>query len=248
MTETYYDQLAPYYRYIYQDWEASIKRQAGVIDEIIRATFGMAATVLDTACGIGTQAIGLAALGYDITASDISHEAVAAAQAEAARRNLDIRFATADMRRLDKTFRGEFEVVIALDNAIPHLLNDEDILSAFHQFYHFTKKGGGCLVSVRDYANMPRSGKQLHPRQIHQREEGQIILFDTWEFDGDHYEITTYMASDRNDGKVETQKFSGGRYYCIQIPAIEALLSKAGFRGVRTERDSFFQPLIIGEK
>lgn len=54
MTEAYYDQLAPYYKHIYRDWEASIKLQAKILDEIIKEHFGEGVReILDVACGIG---------------------------------------------------------------------------------------------------------------------------------------------------------------------------------------------------
>ena len=71
--DAYYDRLAPYYPYLYQDWEAGVARQAAQLDTVIRECFGpRARTVLDAACGIGTQCLGLAGLGYAVSASDIS--------------------------------------------------------------------------------------------------------------------------------------------------------------------------------
>jgi len=84
MVEAYYDKLAPYYKYIYADWEKSVEVQAAALDEVIREFFGTQAyTVLDAACGIGTQSIGLAKLGYKVTGSDISPGAIPIANQEA---------------------------------------------------------------------------------------------------------------------------------------------------------------------
>jgi glycine/sarcosine N-methyltransferase len=66
MSEVFYDRLAPYYKYFYLDWDASVQRQAQALDSVIQETIGTTAkTVLDVACGIGTQSIGLAKLGYN---------------------------------------------------------------------------------------------------------------------------------------------------------------------------------------
>src|SRR4051794_39047527 len=97
---TFYDQLAPFYHLIFPDWEASIQRQAADLEGIIREHWGEGRlTILDVACGIGTQALGLAALGHRVTASDVSAEAVQRARQEARRRALDIPFTVADMRQ-----------------------------------------------------------------------------------------------------------------------------------------------------
>lgn len=46
--------------------------------------FDRASLVLDCACGIGTQAVGFARLGYDVTASDISDAEIKEAKRRAA--------------------------------------------------------------------------------------------------------------------------------------------------------------------
>ena len=89
MIESYYNQLAPFYRYLYPDWEKSVLRQAFVLDNVIREFFGtQVRRVLDAACGIGTQSIGLAELGYQVVASDISETELALAKQEASKRSL----------------------------------------------------------------------------------------------------------------------------------------------------------------
>ena len=99
--QTFYDDLTPYYHWIYQDWDASVERQADVLDAVIREYFGgQVHSILDAACGIGTQAIGLAARGYAVSASDISAGELERARVQAAQRKLAIDFRVADMRRL----------------------------------------------------------------------------------------------------------------------------------------------------
>jgi len=243
----YYDQLAPYYRLVYRDWEASVKRQALALDGTICEFVGPDADlVLDAACGIGTQSLGLAELGYRVTASDISPEAVELARAEAARRGLEIEFGVADMRSLPEAHRERFDVVLACDNAVPHLLTDDDILLAFRQFYACTAPGGGCLVSARDYSQVEREGRVIQPRTVHETPGGRVAIFDVWEFEGDRYEMTTYVVEDRGGAEARTQVIRGGRYYCVSLETLAALLQRAGFRLAGTFRDRFFQPLIVG--
>jgi 2-polyprenyl-3-methyl-5-hydroxy-6-metoxy-1,4-benzoquinol methylase len=122
MVESFYDQLSPYYRYIYHDWDASVERQASMLDGIIREYFsGNVKSILDAACGIGTQSIGLAQKGYVLTSSDISSREVDLARLDASKRNLNIDFIIADMRNLKQAYQTKFDLVIACDNAVPHL-------------------------------------------------------------------------------------------------------------------------------
>ena len=249
MIGSFYDQLSPYYRYIFQDWNASVERQAMILDQVIRENFGNnVRSVLDAACGIGTQAIGLAQKGYQLTASDISDGEIEKARSEASQRGLDIRFGVADMRSLQDTFPTKFDLVIACDNAVPHLLSDDEIRQAFREFYRSTTEAGGCIISVRDYAAMERGGRKLYPRQVHDIPQGKIVVFDCWDFDGDFYDITMYIVEDTGQATATTHVIRGGRYYCVSISKLEMLMKDAGFRTVITLKGRFYQPLLIGLK
>lgn len=249
MIESYYDQLALYYRYLFPDWEMSVLKQAQVLDSLIQDCFGVGAKrILDAACGIGTQCLGLAQLGYQVAASDISTGELELARQEAQLRSLEIQFTPADMRQLRQAHRGVFDVVLACDNAIPHLLNEADILLAFQQFYACTTPEGGCLISVRDYAEMELGGRRIYPRTVHQTPEGKVILFDLWEFDGPYYDFTTYIVEDLDKSDLQTHAIRGGRYYCVAIATLERLLMQAGFSRVIIDRERYYQPLLLGIK
>src|SRR5262249_23244692 len=165
--DEFYDQLAPFYHLIYPDWEASITRQAAALDSIIREFWGAETTsILDVACGIGTQTLGLAQLGYQVTAADLSRAAVVRAKREAAVRHLDLHCFVADMRHSAVCSSQQYDVVMACDNAVPHLLTDEDILIAFRALYTCVRPGGGCLITVRDYDREDRTGIQVKPYSL----------------------------------------------------------------------------------
>lgn len=251
MVADYYNGLAPYYKLIYPDWDASLQRQAADLDGVIREFVGeQAKTVLDAACGIGTQSIGLAKLGYSITASDLSPVAVEQAQREALRHKVQIDFTVADMRQVWQVYQRQFDFLIACDNSVPHLLTDEDILQAFEQFHHCLRVGGACLISVRDYARMdrPGNGRQIYPRLVHPTESGQIVLMDVWQFEGAYYDLTTYIIQDEGQAEARTQVLRGGRYYCVEITQLENLFRAAGFREVIVLPERYFQPLIVALK
>lgn len=249
MLESFYDQLAPYYKYIFQDWNASVERQAVILDEVIQEYFdGRIHSILDAACGIGTQTLGLAQKGYRLTASDISSSEIEKARLEASKRKLDIEFRVADMRDLQQAFQTKFDLVIACDNAIPHLLNDDEICKAFRQFYQITSESGGCIISVRDYDAMERDGRKLYPRQVHDIPQGKLIIFDSWDFDGDFYDITMYIVEDTGQTTAKTIVIRGGRYYCVSISKLEWLMKVSGFRRIIILKDRLHQPLLVGLK
>jgi SAM-dependent methyltransferase len=130
-------------------------------------------------------------LGYAVTASDISPGEVEHARRLARQRQLTIDFRVADMRNVRAVVPETYDVVIACDNAVPHLLTDDDIRRAFQQFHACTTPQGGCIISVRDYAGLERGGRQIHPRPVHDIPDGRLVMFDVWDFDGEYYDLTS---------------------------------------------------------
>jgi SAM-dependent methyltransferase len=244
--ENFYDGLASIYDLIYEDWPRSIERQAEALEAVIRSRAGGAKSVADVACGIGTQAIGLASRGFEVTASDLSAGALERAAREAKARDLEIRFRLDDMEVLSSYESGSADVVLACDNAIPHLDTDDRIARAFRRFYEVLRPGGTCILSVRDYAAMERDGVRLIPYGVRRRGSDRVAVFQIQEWEGEHYDLHLYFTFD--DGqRVETRVFHS-RYYAVTIDRLAALLAGAGF--VRMERldDVFFQPLIVAQK
>ena len=122
-----------------------------MLDSVIREMWENVSEVLDVSCGIGTQALGIAGLGYNVTAPDLSSEEIDRAKNQAGKRNLSVAFSVTNMRRAYDHHKREFDLVISCDNSVLHLLSNEDILAAMQQFYNCTRPGGGCIVTVRDY-------------------------------------------------------------------------------------------------
>jgi methylase of polypeptide subunit release factors len=71
-----YDDLAAYHHFIFENWDASIARQAAILGPLLETGRGKShLRILDAACGTGTQAIGLAMRGHTVTGSDLSEAA-----------------------------------------------------------------------------------------------------------------------------------------------------------------------------
>ena len=64
ITQNFYDSMATQYDKLFQDWQETTREQAVILDNLFTGNgLDASARILDCACGIGTQAIGLAALG-----------------------------------------------------------------------------------------------------------------------------------------------------------------------------------------
>jgi SAM-dependent methyltransferase len=245
----FYDRMAPFYHLLFpQGFESSIKRHAELLDAIIRKHWGDDANcVLDVSCGIGTQALGLAQLGYRVTASDLSPRAVERATREAEKRGLTINLSVADMRQAFGHHGRQFDVVLSADNSVPHLLSDDEILRAFEQLFQCCRPGGGCLVSVRDYEKEDLTNGRVIPYGLRVEDGVRYLIFQVWEFDGQIYEISMYFVQDDGDSEPRTHVMRT-QYYAIGAGKLMDLMSKAGFEDVQKLDDAYFQPVIVGTR
>ena len=244
----FYDGLAPLYHLVYENWEASIERQGKALHSIIRSCLGETPqSILDVSCGIGTQCLGLAALGHRVAGADLSPAAVQRARREAAARGLSIDFTVADMRAPSNHRRRDFDVVLCADNSLPHLLSDEEITGALGHFLATLKPGGLCLISVRDYAASERGGVQVKPHGIRSEKGIRWILFQLWEWRGSIYDLQFYFVADNGQSPCVTHVFRSS-YYAISIEHLIRLMVSVGFEQVQRIDDVFFQPVIAGRR
>jgi SAM-dependent methyltransferase len=245
----FYDRMAGLYHLIFADWDASIERQAEQLGGIIRDRWGVGArTVLDVSCGIGTQSIGLAKRGFDVTGSDLSRAAIARAEVEARRRGLAIEFSVCDMRAASAHHHRRFDVVISADNSITHLLNDDDLSRALRQMYECTRPGGGCLLTVRDYDREERGTGLIKPYGT--REEGgkRYVVFQVWDFAGDLYDMAMYfVVDDRTPGPLEAHVMRT-RYNAVGTDHLLTLMRQAGFTEAERLDGRFYQPVLVGNR
>jgi 2-polyprenyl-3-methyl-5-hydroxy-6-metoxy-1,4-benzoquinol methylase len=146
-----YDGLAADYHLLYGDWDAAVERQGAGLDALLRVECGTGPLdILDCACGIGTQALGLAARGHRVVGSDVSAAELARAAAEARARGVTIALVEADFRALDAV-GGPFDAVLCCDNALAHALTVEDVEQALSAMRERLRPGGLLVLTLRDY-------------------------------------------------------------------------------------------------
>ena len=249
ITQNFYDNMASHYDKLFLDWEATTAEQADILDAIFRASgFDRTARVLDCACGIGTQAIGLAALGYDVTASDISENELAEARLRAERRSVKVRLARADFCALSKTFSQRFDIVIAMDNALPHMLTHEALSAAVRSIVGQLRPGGIFVASIRDYDELLELRPSYSPPYIHKTQAGQRVSFQTWDWEGDNYRLVQYIIDDQ--GALEASRFECA-YRATRRSELTELLEANGCTEVSwmmPAETGFYQPIVVARR
>jgi SAM-dependent methyltransferase len=243
-----YDEFAPLYHLIFQDWDASMSRQGEQLRSIIRSQWPHHRSVLDVSCGIGTQAIALAMMGFQVTASDLSEKEVERARREAKQRGQDIVFSVCDMRESYAHHAGGFDVVISCDNSVPHVLSDADILAALQAMYTCLRPGGGCLLTVRDYDREPRGRNILKPYGVKEENGKRYLGFQVWDFEGDLYDFTIFVIEEDLSSKAIETHAMRSRYYAVSTNKLLALMREAGFQQVARLDEVFYQPVLVGTK
>ncbi|MFI7362664.1 class I SAM-dependent methyltransferase [Streptomyces sp. NPDC050149] len=262
----FYDDLAAEYDLIYADWEASIARQAAALSALIGGTVdsgngSVAYDVLDCACGIGTQALGLAALGYRVTGSDLSPVAVTRAAREAASRGLALPVTAADMTQLP--FRdGSFDVVVCADNSLPHLLTPQAVLAALGEMRRVLRPGGVLLLSTRPYDRLRRERPASTPPQVREGEGGRVVTFQLWHWqpDGERYDLEHFQLLPDAPAESEGEKDSGDAwnvrtrrtsYWALSQEQLVEFTTRAGLREPvwhEPDESDFFQPVLVARR
>jgi SAM-dependent methyltransferase len=230
----FYDDLAPHYHLICHDWDAAMMRQAGAISAILQRASGGSGSlsILDCACGIGTQSLGLAKLGYQVTGSDLSAGAVERARAEAAAREFSVPFYVADVRRLDDVPVGGFEAVISMDNALPHLLSDADLSEAARQIRGKLRTGGTLLASMHDSDQLLKDRATVQGPAFGSDAGRRRIIVQVWDWADDRrYTVHLYITQETPSG---WDTFHGATVYrAVLREEFTAILAANGFANVR---------------
>jgi SAM-dependent methyltransferase len=249
---TFYRQLVPNYEFIFADWAASVRRQSEVLDRLLRQYLPGSSphTLLDCACGIGTQAIGLALRGYRVHATDISVEAVDHARRQAFELNANLTFGSADFLKLDEALPGTFDAVIALDNAVAHVQQESALEQMMRSMASKVVPGGVVLLSLRDYDELARTQPRTTMPVVTDRVEGRAIVFQVWDWKEDRsgYRLNHYTVRQYGDRWDTTCAVSEMRAW--QRADIGNAITKAGLRFTwhLPEETGFHQPIVAGQR
>ena len=247
--QKFYDNLASQYDKLFLDWNSTMHEQALILDKIFRDNgFDKTAQILDCACGIGTQAIGLGLLSYNVTASDISDAEIAQAKKRALDNNVNINFKHADFCALSKAFQKKFDIVIAMDNALPHMLSEDALEASVESISNQIVEGGMFVASIRDYDELLINKPPYSPPYIYKTNKGQRVSFQTWDWNGERYKLIQYIIDDEEDLKIS--KFEC-EYRATKREELTNLLLSKGFNRVEwkfQKETGFYQPIVIAKK
>lgn len=144
-------------------------------------------SVLDMACGTGSQVFYLINLGYQVIGSDFSLGLLEIARDKALKQNIAAEFIDGDMRNLQV---GQFDAVITIDNAIGHLVKN-DFNIAINNIYKNLKSGG---IYIFDILNLDAMTDEVIEADSKKMSSESITA------DGTIIHNTRHSTIDRNNG------------------------------------------------
>ena len=247
--QDFYDELSSDYHLIFEDWEASMASQAAVLRPILVRECGnaMPIKILDCACGIGTQALGLGRAGFRVTGADLSPRSIDRARMEASTRSLDLRLQVADMLHLDVVPESEFDAVICMDNALPHLSCDQKLAAAAAQICKKLRPGGVFVASIRDYDRLIQERPVVHGPRFLSDAGRRRIIFQLWDWiDERRYSFHLYITHETPAGW-QTQHGTT-TYRAVLREELAIILESVGFVSVKwmlPAETGFYQPLVV---
>jgi glycine/sarcosine N-methyltransferase len=247
-TTAFYDAIAEHYPLFFRDWETQLDREGLSLRSVFRNK-GVE-RVLDAACGAGTQAIGLAKLGFQVVACDPSAGMLKKAHdiAEAYGVLDKLEFQRIDFVNLPDVVKGPFDAIVCKGNSLPHLLLDEEIETTLLIFYELLRPGGLLVIGMRDFAPFMEDRPEFIPGIAHKDEDdgSEFITFDLWEWHDGPPVIATqnlYIVQGVERGGFKTVK-RRVQYRPLSTDEVKVVLLEQGFEDVTDQPDRTERVLV----
>jgi glycine/sarcosine N-methyltransferase len=140
-----------------------------------------------------------------------------------------------------------FDLVLCMDNALPHLSCDEDLVAASTQVRAKLRTGGTFIVSIRDYDRLIEERPVVQGPAFFSDAGRRRIVFQLWDWlDERRYTFHLYITRDTPAG---WQTHHGASpYRAVLRDELTELLERAGFTKVRwllPDESGFYQPLVL---
>lgn len=223
-----YQKLAHFYDALVKDDE-STKSWVDFIQHHIKGK-----RIMEVACGSGEITIALAKKGYQVDASDLSHEMIEEAKKKA---NSDkVHWKVMDMRNLKS--ETQYDGILCLCDSFNYILNLDEVKSMFQQVYESLYDDGIFIMDMHSKDRL---------------EEFQEEFFEDGLIDGCGYQWTIDTIEDKiyqnfafydKDGKATLEQHIQ-RVYPPDL--IKQLLQKCGF-DVQLYTDFIHEGICEGEK
>ena len=153
-----------------------------------------------------------------------------------------------EIRILSDIFAEKFDIVIAIYNALPHMLSSNDLEKAIKSIANQIKRNGIFVASIRDYNSLLMEKPPYSPPYINKMDKGQRVSFQTWVWKDDNYKLTQYIIDDEEN--LQVSKFEC-EYRATRRAEMTELLHAYGCSNVEwkfPDETGFYQPIVVARK
>jgi glycine/sarcosine N-methyltransferase len=151
------------------------------------------------------------------------------------------------MRALRTSPVGRFGVVIAFDNALPHLDSDEDVRMALGAMHDRLSSQGRLFISLRDYGPLMKQRPGMTPPAIFSDDGRRRIVYQVWDWrDERRYDVHLYITREMQNGEWVTNHFLG-HYRAITPQEVADHAEQVGFRQVQVLQPAdtgYYEPVV----
>jgi len=158
-----------------------------------------------------------------------------------------VTFSVADFRYLDKQIAGTYTVVLSCDNALPHLLTDDDLRLAVKSMKTKLEKDGLLVISIRDYDRLIREKPRAELPRVFDTDEGRRITFQVWDWDVADITYIVQHFIVKQAGTTWETLFHQTQYRALQRSELTHMFEEVGFKDIRwhmPDETGFFQPIV----
>lgn len=176
-----YDLFAADYAWLYSDRMLSGERFAESSRDLVDM-LPQQARILDCACGVGVQALGLRRRGYDVEGTDASAGMIREAERRALAEGLDVRFSVCGWRELPAVMASRFDLVFCRGNAIGHCSDADEMVASFQAMRAVLKPGGILNLDSRNWEKLRVEQPRFQAMGARCREGKRCIPLYVWSF------------------------------------------------------------------
>ena len=201
-----YRALTDVYEWLIPDHKLTPDGAVGAVGELVKS-LPPGARVLDCACGTGQLAVGLAALGFDVVASDASPGMVRRTQELADQAGVSLNTFEAMWDELpDHLDASTFDIVFCVGNSLGHAEGASGRSSALASMARLLNPGGRLVLTSRTWERIRDGGSRIDvwDKLVRRNGHDAVVMYQweiaaTWE---QEHHLQIVVAQVEPDGTV----------------------------------------------
>jgi 2-polyprenyl-3-methyl-5-hydroxy-6-metoxy-1,4-benzoquinol methylase len=180
-TAQQYDTFSTDYHWLYSDHTLSGKMALDDNGDVL-ALADPKASILDCSCGIGTFAIALAKLGYEVSGSDGSQGMVDQAILAARQADINLPLKCCIWAYLSDHFTNQFDLTFCLGNSIGHVRNKEEMVRSLRGMRQVLKDRGRLVIESLNWEQIRKEKTRFTHFQWRERAGQRCLPIYVWTF------------------------------------------------------------------